>query len=148
MPKTGVYPVYDNAFKINTAGRGGDTAKMVAIAEMENFSVKIDGKVEEWTPMETAGWLRRFMTGKSITITLSGKRHVGDAGNDYVASKAWSTGSDCESNFEWLFPNGDTLSFPCVINVTNNGGGESTNVAPLEIDVMSDGKPTYTPASE
>lgn len=148
MPKTGVYPVYDNVFKINTAGRDSNAASMVAVAEMENFSVKIDGKVEEWTPMETAGYLRRFMTGKSITVTLSGKRHVGDAGNDYVASKAWSIGSDCESTFEWLFPNGDTLSFPCVINVTNNGGGESTNVAPLEIDVMSDGKPTYTPASE
>ncbi len=34
-----------------------------------------------------------------------------------------------------------------VINVTAIGGGDSTNVAVLEFDVMSHGKPTYTPAS-
>lgn len=147
MPKTGVYPVYDNVFKINTKGRGGAADSMAVIAEMENFSVKIDGKVEEWTPMETAGWVRRLMTGKSLTVTLGGKACPGDPGNDYVAAKAWATNSDCNSEFEWDFPNGDKLTFPCVINVTNHSGGESTNVAPLEFDIMSDGKPTYTPAT-
>ncbi len=147
MPKTGVYPVYDNVFKINTAGRSAEAATMVQIAELETFSLKIDGKVEEWTPMEQAGWMRRFMTGKSLTISLSGKRCPGDAGNDYVAGKAWLTGSDCESTFEWDFPNGDKITFPCVINVTNAGGGDSTNMAGLEADIMSDGKPTYTPAT-
>lgn len=147
MDKTGVYPVYDNVFKINKSGRGTTTSDMVAIAEMESFSVKIDGHVEEWTPLEAAGWMRRFMTGKALTISLSGKRCPGDAGNDYIASKAWVTNTDCESTFEWDFPNGDKLTFPCVVNVTNCGGGESRNMAPLEVDIMSDGKPTYTPAS-
>ena len=32
------------------------------------------------------------------------------------------------------------------INVTTPGGGDSTNVDSLEFDLMSDGKPTYTPA--
>lgn len=36
--------------------------------------------------------------------------------------------------------------FGCVINVTNPGGGDSTNVAPLEFNVQGDGKPEYTPA--
>ena len=34
------------------------------IAEMENFSVSIDGNVEEWSPMEQEGWLKRMVTGK------------------------------------------------------------------------------------
>mgnify|MGYP006893728224 CR=1 FL=1 len=29
---------------------------------------------------------------------------------------------------------------------SNMGGGDSTNVAPLEFDVISNGKPTVTPA--
>ena len=32
-------------------------------------------------------------------------------------------------------------------SVTNPGGGESRNVAGLEFDVMSNGKPTFTPAA-
>lgn len=145
MPKTGVYPVWENKFKISTSGRDGAT--MVTIADLETFSVSIDGNVEEWSPMEMEGWMRRMVTGKSLTISLSGKRSIGDPGNDYVANKAWVTGAGCETKFEWEFPSGAKLEFNCVLNVTNPGGGESRNVAPLEFEVMSDGKPSFTPAA-
>lgn len=147
MPKTGVYPVFDNKFKISTSGRTG--TEMVPISNMESFSVAIDGNIEEWTPMESEGWTRRLTTGKALTITLSGKRDIGDAGNDYVADNAWSSGNACDSKFEWEFPSGAKLAFDCVLNVTNPGGGDSTNVSGLEFEVQSDGKPTYTapPAS-
>lgn len=145
MPRTGVYPVWENKFKISTGGRSGAT--MATIADLETFSVAIDGNVEEWSPMEMEGWLRRMVTGKALTISLSGKRNIGDPGNDYVANNAWSTGAGCESKFEWEFPSGAKLEFNCVLNVTNPGGGDSRNVAPLEFEVMSDGKPTFTPAA-
>lgn len=144
MAKTGVYPVYENAFKINNRGRSGDA--LVTIAEMESFSVSIDGNTVEWSPLEAAGWMRRMVTGKSLSITLTGKRHVGDAGNDYLAGLAWSTGADCNSQFEWTLPSGAKLKFDCVVNVTNPGGGESRDVALLEVEILSDGKPTFTPA--
>lgn len=145
MPRTGVYPVWENKFKISTSGRDGTT--MVTIADLETFSVAIDGNVEEWSPMEMEGWLRRMVTGKALTISLSGKRNIGDPGNDYVAKNAWATGAGCESKFEWEFPSGAKLEFNCVLNVTNAGGGDSRNVAPLEFEVLSDGKPTFTPAA-
>lgn len=145
MPKTGVYPVWENKFRISTSGRSNPT--LVTIADMESFSVSIDGNVEEWSPMDMEGWLRRMVTGKSLTISLSGKRNIGDAGNDYVADRAWCNGADCETCFEWEFPSGAKLKFNCVLNVTNPGGGDSRNVAPLEFEVLSDGKPTFTPAT-
>ena len=119
---------------------------MVAVSSLETFSVEIDGNVEEWNPMESEGWTRRMVTGKSLTITLSGKREIGDPGNDYVAENAWGTGSDCDTRFEWEFPDGAKLAFDCVLSVTNPGSGDSTDVAALEFEVHSDGKPTYTPA--
>lgn len=139
MITSGVYPVFENKFKIGT---GAETK--VAIADLETFSVSMDNNVEEWTPMDTEGWIRRLMTGKAFTITLSGKRNVGDTGNDFVAGLSWKTGQDVTIPFEWEFPNGDKLTFSAVINVTTPGGGDSTNVDALEFDAMSDGKPTYT----
>lgn len=147
MVRTGVYPVFENKFKIGTDGRNSTSEKMVAVADLETFSVSIDGNVEEWSPLEAEGWMRRMVTGKALTISLAGKRNIGDAGNDYVANNAWGTGVSCESKFEWEFPSGAKLAFDCVISVTNPGGGDSRNVAGLEFDVMSDGKPTFTPAS-
>lgn len=143
---SGVYPVYENQFKINKSGRTTGTDNMVAIADMESFSVSFDDNVEEWTPMTTEGWVRRLKTGKGITISLNGKRNVGDAGNDYIAGLAWKSGQACNSQLEWTFPNGDKVLMDCVINVTS-AGGDSTNVEPLEFECMSDGKPTFTAAA-
>lgn len=145
MTTTGVYPVYKNQFEINTDGRGSD-GTFVTIADMESFSVSFDDNVEEWTPMDTEGWTRRLKTGKGMTISLSGKRNVGDAGNDYVAGLAWKSGQDCNSTLKWNFPNGDSVVIPCVINVTE-AGGDSTNVEPLAFECMSDGKPSFTAAT-
>lgn len=141
-----VYPVNEIEFKINTAGRT-TPGTFATVADMETFSPAFDNGVEEWTPMDTKGWMRRLMTAKSITFGLNGKRQYGDPGNDYVAGLAYLNGNDCNSVLEVLFPNGDTFTMPCVVNVTTVGGGDSTNVGALEWECMSDGKPEYTPAT-
>lgn len=147
-PVTGVYPCYENQFSIDvTGGDGATAANNKTIADMESFSVSIDGNVEEWNPYDTEGWTRRLVTGKSITISVSGKRNVGDAGNDYVESIATKTGQECSTTVTWNFPSGAKLVMPCVINVTEWGASDSRAVAPLSFDVMSDGKPTFTPAT-
>lgn len=143
---SGVYPCYENQFQINT-GSSGSTEDMKSIADCETFSVSFDNGVEEWYPFDTEGWVRRLMTAKAITISVKGKRNVGDAGNDAVAALAWLNGRNVEKDFQWTFPDGTVVKFAgAVINVTNVGAGDSTGVAPLEFDVMSNGKPTVTPA--
>lgn len=141
--KTGVYPCYENQFKI-----GKTSTDASAIADMETFGVSFDNGVEEWTPFDTEGWTRRLMTGKGVTISVNGKRNVGDEGNDFVADLAFKNGREVEAYFEWTFPDGSKIVFEnAVINVKNIGAGDSTGVGPLEFDVMSNGKPTYTPAA-
>ncbi len=144
---SGVYPVFNNIFKIGTKGKISTEEDMKAIADCETFSLSMDNNVEEWTPMTTEGWIRRMQTGKGFSISISGKRNVGDEGNDYVASKLFATGADVETKFEWEFADGTKVSFDCIISVSNAGTGDSTNVAPLEFEVMSNGKPTVTPAA-
>lgn len=139
---SGVFPCYENQFKV-----GADAQTATTIADCESFSVSIDNGVEEWTPFTTEGWVRRLMTAKSITISVTGKRNVGDTGNDYVAGKFMTNGQDSQGYFEWTFPDGGKLVMAeAVFNITNIGAGDSTAVAPLEFDVMSNGKPTFTPA--
>ena len=139
---TNVYPVLENKFK---AGAAQESATV--IADMEQLSLSISNGVETWTPMDTEGWQRALMTAKAITISMSGKRNIGDAGNDFVAGKVFKNGHDAEGYFEWELPDGTTIAWTnAVFDVKNMGGGDSTNVAPLEFDVISNGKPTVTPA--
>lgn len=135
---TGVFPCYENQFQISNN----------EIANCEEFSVSFDNGVEEWTPFETEGWTARLMTSKSITISVKAKRTIGDTGNDLIAGLAFKNGRDCEKDFTWTFPDGSTATFEsAVISVTSNGTGASTDVGPLEFEVMSNGKPTYTAAA-
>lgn len=145
---SGVYPVYEHQFQICTDGRNAGTDEsFVDIADMETFSVSFDDNIEEWTPMTTEGWVRRLKTGKGIKISLSGKRNIGDAGNDYIESMKFKNGQACNSILRWNFPDGTVVNMPCVVNVTS-AGGDSTNVDPLECECLSDGKPTITKAEQ
>lgn len=135
--RTGVFPVYENQFKV---GANKETA--TTIADMETFSVSFDNGVEEWTTMDAKGWTRRLMTAKSISISINGKRNIGDIGNDYNASKAFTNGRDSEGYLCWTFPDGTEVEFEdAVFNVTNFIAGDATNVAPLEFEALSNGKP-------
>lgn len=141
---SGVFPCYENQFKVNTSETS--TATWVTIADCETFEVSFDNGVEEWTPFESEGWVRRLMTAKGVTITVSGKRNIGDAGNNYIAGLAFENGRDAEVDFQWTFPDGIVVEFTgAPINVTALGSGDSTAVAPLEFEIMSNGKPTVTP---
>lgn len=146
MAFIGVFPVYNLTFKIGTKGKVSTDEDLKPVADLESFGLSIDGNVENWTPMTTQGWQRALMTGKGFSLDMKGKRSVGDEGNDYIAETAWKDGLDCSTKASIEFPNGGKLTFDCVVNVKNVGGGDSTNVAPLEFTVNGDGRPVYTKA--
>lgn len=136
----GVYPVYENQFKCGDSAADAKEPK-----DLETFSVSFSNGVETWTPMDTKGWQRALMTAKAVTISISGKRCVGDPGNDWVAGKLFTNGQDSYGYFAWTFPDGTVVSWDeAVYDIKNAGSGDSTNVAPLEFDVISNGKPTVT----
>lgn len=147
MAANGVYPVHNNVFKINTKGRSSEPGNLVTIKDLTTFGVSIEGTNEEWFPLDQEGWARQANTGKKMSISFSGKRSFGDAGNDYIASMITKTGKDCESSFEWDLPDGSKLAGDCVISLTNPGGGDSTALMALEFELLVDGKPTFTPAA-
>lgn len=143
---SGVYPCYENQFQVDTSNTS--TASWKSIADMESFSVSFDNGVEEWTPFDTEGWIRRLLTSKGITISVTGKRNIGDDGNDFVAGKFMANGTDAQADVKWTFPDGGVVTFTdAVLNVTNIGAGDSTGVGALEFEIQSNGKPTYTPAA-
>lgn len=131
---SGVFPVYENEFTI-----GGKS-----VANLENFQLTIDNGIEEWTAMENEGWKSRLMTAKSFKIAFKGKRTIGDQGNDMIAGLKFANGQAAEKVLVWNLPDAQVLTCNCVVNVTNDGGGESTNAAPLEFEMLSNGKPEIT----
>lgn len=145
---SGAFPVFDIQFKVGTKGLKSADEDMAVVKDMESFSLSIEGNTQKWNPMDMAGWSRAMMTGKGMTVSLKGKRHIGDAGNDYVSSIAFKDGLDCTTKAEVVFPDGSKLAYDCVLDIKSFLGGESQDVAPLEFDMIVDGKPVFTEAPE
>lgn len=148
---SGVHANYDIEFRIDVSGLSYTGENLFPktpkpITDIESLSISFDNGVEEWNPMDSKGWIKRFVTSKSIGISVSAKRNEGDPGNDYIASKYMKKGNACYSFFIIDFPNGDCLGIPCVINVTSLGG-DSTGLDTMEFELLSHGEPQYTPAS-
>ena len=150
-PKTGNFPVNEIKVEIDTSsetsrtpapGTGEtDSRTFAEIMDLESAGFQIETSLETWQPFHTKGWQRALATAKSITLSMSGKRNFGDAGNDYIAGKWLANGQACNSTLKLTFPDDSVFYIPVVIQVTNPGGGDSTNVMPLEFDLASDGKP-------
>lgn len=82
------------------------------------------------------------MTAKSITISVKGKRTIGDAGNDQIAALAFENGRKTEVSFMWTFPNGATVLFKnAVVSVTSNGAGASTVLLRLNLKLCQTANP-------
>jgi len=148
-----VFPVHKLDIRINTGSPATATDTAVTggtwtvIKDLETCEPSFDGNVEEWQALDQEGWVRRLVTGKSCTLGMTGKRNVGDPGNDYVASKVYKTGEDCSEQVKITDPAGNILFMPCVLSVTSALGGAATDVSPLSFDLMSDGKPTLIEAT-
>lgn len=136
---TGQFPVSSLVIKVETADQ-----TFSPIADLESAGITIETNVETWYSIADNGWQNAMATAKAMTLDFSGKRTVGDAGNDFIAGLAFKNGQDVEKNFEIEFPNGDKLAFTGVVAINDFLGGDATAVAPLSFTVTCKGKPDYT----
>ena len=139
----GQYSVSNCKVKIKTATEPSETYS--EIADLEEMSLSIENNVETWYSINDGGWQNALLTAKALSGSFSGKRTLGDAGNDYVDGLRYKIGKDAEADWEIEFPDGSKLDFTAVTALTDILGA-ATDVAPLSGDLTGKGKPTFTPA--
>lgn len=139
----GQYSVSNCKVKIKTATDPSDTYS--EIADLEEMSLSLENNVETWYSINDGGWQNALLTAKALSGSFSGKRTLGDTGNDYVEGLRYKIGKDAEADWEIDFPDGSKLEFTAVTALTDILGA-ATDVAPLSGDLTGKGKPTFTPA--
>lgn len=139
----GQYSVSNCKVKIKTATEPSETYS--EIADLEELNLSIENNVETWYSINDEGWQNALLTAKALSGSFSGKRTLGDAGNDYVDGLRYKIGKDAEADWEIDFPDGSKLDFTAVTALTDILGA-ATDVAPLSGDLTGKGKPTFTPA--
>ena len=141
---SGVFPVHAGSFEVDTSETPHTTPVWSKVAELEEVTVEVDNNTETWNSFAEGGWESALVTGKSTKIGIKGKRCIGDAGNDLIASKLLCTGQDAYIKCRLVHPDGSTLTWDkAACAVKNNGaGGKATDVGALEAEITGHGKPT------
>ena len=139
----GQYSVSNCKVKIKTATEPSETYS--EIADLEEMNLSIENNVETWYSINDGGWQNALLTAKALSGSFSGKRTLGDVGNDYIEGLRYKIGKDAEADWEIEFPDGSKLDFTAVTALTDILGA-ATDVAALSGDLTGKGKPTFTPA--
>lgn len=142
----GQYAVSECKVKVKTSTSSAQTAVYSEIADLEEVSLTLENNTETWYSIKDGGWQNALLTAKKLTGSFSGKRTLGDAGNDYLESLRYNIGKSAEADWQIEFPDGSKLEFTAVTALTDILGA-ATDVAPLSGDLTGKGKPTFTPAS-
>lgn len=140
----GQYSVSNCKVKVKTATNPTETYS--EIADLEEMNLSIENNTQTWYSINDGGWQNALLTAKALTGSFSGKRTLGDTGNDYLDGLRYKIGKEAEADWQIEFPDESKLEFTAVTALTDILGS-ATDVAPLSGDLTGKGKPTFTPAS-
>lgn len=142
----GQYSVSECKVKVKTSDASTQTPVYSEIADIEELSLSIENTTNTWYSINDGGWQNALLTAKALSGSFSGKRTLGDTGNDFLDGLRYKLGKEAEADWEIDFPDGSDLKFTAVTALTDILGN-ATDVAPLSGDLTGKGKPTFTPAS-
>lgn len=120
---------------------------------VKNFGISIDGSREEWTTLGEDGWKSNLVTTKGFTASMvwvidytdpTHKKIIKDVifgrsrnHNGFTITVTFPKTSDSVTTAA-------TLTFEGSLNPSNAIGGEASSVSEVTLEVMANGKPTYT----
>ena len=119
-------------------------------AGLENMAEAQNEVVNQYQFFSGKGFASNHVTGMAPAFTLTGKRVMGDAAQDYIMGLKYETGKDRQSSFklEWAdgaaTPVEHTLTVPCTICNIQEWGGAALDDAGISIEIRFDAKPTLT----
>ncbi|WP_318766585.1 phage tail tube protein [Lactiplantibacillus carotarum] len=139
-----------NIFEIDTAGNQDPTGDLTK-ATWARLAAGISGvtPAANETDDNTAyydggGFTDNDVTGKRITLAFTGHRVVGDAAQDFVASKFLSIGENLKTLARWTDTNGNVIVSNVTLTAIVPMGGNANAKQTFSFTLSFNGKPIMT----
>ena len=140
-----LFTIYGLSASIGTAVNSNTWTYASLDAGIDNVSEALNEVVGQYFFMADDGFATNHVTGLAPTFTLTGRRIVGDAAQDYIFSKKYSLGAERESSFKLEWNEGDTgksLTVDCTICNIQEWSGASTDDSAISFEIRFNGAPT------
>lgn len=140
-----LFTIYGLSASIGTAVSSNTWTYASLDAGIDNVSEALNEVVGQYFFMADDGFATNHVTGLAPTFTLTGRRIVGDAAQDYIFGKKYSLGADRESSFKLEWTEGSaskSLTVPCTICNIQEWSGASTDDSAISFEIRFNGAPT------
>lgn len=138
-------PVWANKIEIGTS-KTGDTWTYATLCEgIESMEFSANEQNQQYFFLCGNGFAHNETTGAAPSITVSGRRIVGNAAQDYIAGKQFALGTDRNTSVK-ITAEGKIITCDATIGDVTSFGGQTLDVNSFGCTLYLNGEPTVTDA--
>jgi hypothetical protein len=135
-----------NQIEIGTAENSGTWSYSKLCKGIESMEFNENEQNQQFFFLCGEGFAHNEATGAAPELTISGRRIVGDAAQDYIAGLQFKLGSERNSSVK-ITAEGKIITCDCTIGAITSFGGATTDVNAFGCTIRLNGKPTVTTAA-
>lgn len=156
MAAYGLLTMYNLTASIGTEKSGEAPSETWTYAELadgfDNIAEALNETVQQYFFLSDGGFAKNHVTGMAPAFTLTGRRVIGDAAQDYIFSKKYSLDTERQSSFKLEYTDAEgatqTITCDCTLCNIQEWSGATTDDSAISVEIRFDGKPqkSSTPA--
>ena len=142
-------PVWANSIEIGTSATSATPPVWTyspLCSGIEGMTFNSNEQMQQFFFLCGEGFASNETTGAAPELQITGRRIVGDAAQDFIASKQFALGSDRNSSIK-ITAEGKVITCDCTIGDVVTFGGETLDVNAFSCTIRFNGKPTVTSAA-
>lgn len=155
MAAYGLLTMYNLTASIGTQKTGEAPSQSWTYVELsegiDNVAEALNETVQQYFFLSDDGFARNHVTGMAPSFTLTGRRVIGDAAQDYIFGAKYSLDTSRQSSFkiEWTDSANkkQTVTCDCTICNIQEWSGATTDDSAISFEIRFDGKPVITQGS-
>ena len=156
MAAYGLLTMYNLTAKIGTESSGEAPSITWTYAELadgiDNIAEALNETVQQYFFLSDDGFARNHVTGMAPAFTVTGRRVIGDAAQEFIFGAKYGLDTARQSSFQLSYTgvDGSTTEITCDCTICNiqEWSGATTDDSAISFEIRFDGKPkvTTTPA--
>lgn len=138
--------MYNLSASINTAASGAAAVYSELADGIDNIAEALNEVVQQYFFLKDNGFAQNHVTGMAPAWTLTGRRVLGDAAQEFIFGNKYGLDTERQTTFKLEYTNASnatvTITVPCTICNIQEFSGATTDDAAISFEIRFDGQPT------
>lgn len=138
--------MYNLSASINTAASGAAAVYSELADGIDNIAEALNEVVQRYFFLKDNGFAQNHVTGMAPAWTLTGRRVLGDAAQEFIFGNKYGLDTERQTTFKLEYTNASnatvSITVPCTICNIQEFSGATTDDAAISFEIRFDGQPT------